>query len=463
MFHSVKKIFIASILMLPLFFLSCGQGDSMPDTKIEGEVTWTKDIAPIIFENCTPCHRPGQAVPFHFLKYKDVAKRSKMIAFVTRTKYMPPWPADPAYSRFLDEKFLLQEEIDLLQAWHKEGAPYGDSAQMPPLPQFTEGSDLGEPDMTIYLEPYLLEGNNRDKFMMVKIPFELEKDTFVRAFEFVPGPNDLVHHMNGHLLRYDEGKKDDIFRGKRIIDTEAFTDREAFDILDLRNDDGSYPPLTPLVCNYLPGVIASVYPEDIGGYYLNKKNAFLINDLHYAPSPIDAWDSSHINIFFMEEPPKRPVKEIQLGTLGISPIIPPLAIPPDTVMQFWTETTVRADISVLTLNPHMHLLGKSIKSYAVKPDGDTIPLINIPEWDFHWQYFYTFKKMIFIPEGSRICVEAWFDNTADNPDNPYNPPQLIMERNGSMRTTDEMLQFIISYLPYEEGDENIELGSEFFE
>ena len=110
----------------------------------------------------------------------------------------------------------------------------------------------------------------------------------------------------------------------------------------------------------------------------------------------------------------------------------------------------------------MHLLGKSIKSFAILPEGDTIPLISIPEWDFHWQYFYTFKKMIYIPEGSRICVEAWFDNTSDNPDNPFNPPQLVMERNGSMRTTDEMLQLIISYIPYREGDENIELGNEFF-
>ena len=164
----------------------------------------------------------------------------------------------------------------------------------------------------------------------------------------------------------------------------------------------------------------------------------------------------------MKETPKRPTSEIQLGTLGISPIEPPLVIPPEKVMTFRTKTQVHVDISVLTINPHMHLLGKSFWAYALTPEGDTIRLIRIPKWDFHWQYFYTYKHLVKIPKDSWIYVEAVFDNTSGNPDNPYNPPQLIAERNGSMRTTDEMLQFIITYMPYREGDEKISLKSEFF-
>jgi len=425
------------------------------------EVTFSKDVAPIIYENCTPCHRPGTAAPFNLIDYKDIAKRSKMIKFVTETKYMPPWPADPNYRHFLDEKFLTQEEIDLLAAWHRQGAPLGNADSVPPAPEFPDKGMLGEPDMTLPVTPYLVEGNNRDKFLMVKVPYEIPRDTFVRVAEFVAGDNDLVHHMNGHVILYEEGQKQDVFGGQRIIDTEAFLDVEGFAMLDLLNDDGSHPTLKPLVCNYLPGVVASVYPEGVGGFRLTAKGAFLINDMHYAPSPIDAWDSSYINLFFMDEPPLRPTRELQMGTLGISEIVPPLVIPPDTVMEFYTEAKVYQDISLLTINPHMHLLGKSIKAYAIDPRGDTIPLIYIPEWDFHWQYFYTFEKMLKIPAGSMIRVEAVFDNTTENPDNPYNPPQTIAERDGSMRTTDEMLQFIMTFVPYQNGDENISLDNEY--
>ena len=150
-----------------------------------------------------------------------------------------------------------------------------------------------------------------------------------------------------------------------------------------------------------------------------------------------------------------------LGTNGVSEIIPPLQIKPNTISTHHTEFKVPEDISILTVNPHMHLLGKSLKAYALKPNGDTVKIINIPKWDFRWQFFYTFKKMLKIPKGSLIRVEAVFDNTSNNPFNPFDPPQLVGERmeygGSSMRATDEMFQFIITYLGYKKGDENISL------
>ena len=89
--------------------------------------------------------------------------------------------------------------------------------------------------------------------------------------------------------------------------------------------------------------------------------------------------------------------------------------------------------------------------------NDTIKLISIPKWDFRWQYFYTYKHMLKIPSGSTIIAEATFDNTVNNPLNPFNPPRTISERNGSMRTTDEMFQLICTFVPYQSGDENISL------
>ncbi|MEM9985512.1 MAG: hypothetical protein AAF804_10490, partial [Bacteroidota bacterium] len=241
------------------------------------------------------------------------------------------------------------------------------------------------------------------------------------------------------------------------LDRETVANDKAYPQLGLLNDDGTYPELTPLVCNYLPGVEPALYPPGLGGYRLRAQGAFLLNDLHYGPIAVDTFDRSRFNVFFAPAPPQRPTMEIQLGTLGISDIVPPLVIPPDTVMSFRTRAVIREDISLLTLNPHMHLLGTSFKAWALSPQGDTIPLIHIPEWDFRWQYFYTFSRPLRLPAGSVIEVAATYDNTADNPNNPHHPPQLVAERNGSMRTTDEMLQFILTYVPYQAGDEDIDL------
>jgi hypothetical protein len=215
--------------------------------------------------------------------------------------------------------------------------------------------------------------------------------------------------------------------------------------------------MTPSVSNYLPGALFSFYPKEIGGYKLKKRNAFYLNDMHYGPSPIDAVDSSYYKIYFSATPPSRPVAEFQMGTLGIAPVEPELIIPAGSMKTFRIQTVLPEDISLISIVPHMHLIGKNYLAYAIKPSGDTIPLIRINNWDFRWQYFYQFKKLLHLPRGTKIYVEGVYDNTAANPNNPFQPPQEIRERNGSMRTTDEMFQLIVTYVPYEKGDEYISL------
>jgi hypothetical protein len=211
------------------------------------------------------------------------------------------------------------------------------------------------------------------------------------------------------------------------------------------------------VANYLPGVTPPIYPPGIGGFKMVRKGAIFLKDIHYGPSRKDTTDQTAFNIFYSKVPPLRPTQEFQMGTYGVSPIVPALVVPPDTVMKFTTQYTLPFDISVLTINPHMHLLGKNFLAYAVTLNGDTIPMIRINKWDFRWQYFYTYKKMLKIPRGATIHVEAVYDNTRKNPNNPFSPPRVVAEREGSMRTSDEMLQFIVTYLPYQAGDENIGL------
>jgi len=429
-----------------------------PIQQIPKEVTFSEHIAPLVHHQCMPCHRSESAGPFDLITYEDVRKRAKMIRAVTASRYMPPWPADADYRHFVGERILTDLEIKLIDTWVEQGSKEGDKSLTPAPPVYPEGSLIGKPDMVVKMEEaHKIKGNNRDNFLMVKVPFELEQDTFIRAIEFRPDNKKLVHHVNGHIIKYAPNKKANIYGGKRIVDIEKYDNTEAFKALDLLNDDGTYPVLKPLVANYLPGVVATMYPDGIGTFSMTKKGAILINDLHYGPSPVDTADQSHFNIFFAAGPPKRKVMETQLGTHGVAPIVPPLVIPPDTVMTFTTELPVSHDISLLTVNPHMHLLGKSFKAYAYTAEKDTIPLVYLPQWDFRWQYFYTFKKMLKIPAGATIKVEAVYDNTTNNPLNPFNPPQTVSERNGSMRTTDEMLQFIINYTTYQSGDENISL------
>ena len=457
MFYRVIFVFSAAWL---LFSCMADKGGDNP--YMDQEITFSKHIAPIIHKNCTPCHRPGEAGPFQLISYHSVAKRAKMVKHVTETRYMPPWPADRNYTTFLNEWAMTDDEIMMIQAWVEQGAPVGNFDSIPYPPVYHKKSMLGKPDLTVTMvEPYHIKGNNTDQFIVVKIPYELERDTFVSVIEFAPDNRRLLHHVNGHLVQYDEGKKKNLYTGKYIVKFDrSIPQHLLYRELDILNDDGSYPYLTSSIVNYLPGSVNTRYPDGIGGLRLKRKGYVLFKDIHYGPTPIDTLDQSSVNFFFTDKPPERPVKEILLGTLGASKVEPPLIIPPNTVKSFKTVWKVPFDMSILTVNPHMHLLGKSMKAFAIDPAGDTIRLISIPEWNFRWQFFYTFPKMVKVPEGSTIYVYATFDNTENNPENPFHPPRLIRERKGSMGTVDEMFQFIITYLPYQEGDENISLDPE---
>lgn len=438
-----------------LLITSCGTRNefNLPET-----VTFNQHVAPIIYQNCTPCHRPEGGAPFQMMSYRDVAKRAKMICEVTEDRYMPPWPADPNYRSFVGERYLTDRQIAMLAKWLEDGKPEGEGTAPEP-PPFPSGSMFGEPDLVVpFRDSIFLPGDNVDKFITVKVPFELERDTFIRLIEFVPGNRDLVHHMNGHLMNYMAGDKKDIYEGEHVVEDKEKGNRGMYGRLKIANDDGTFPVLSPSVSNYLPGVLPAIYPDGIGTLAVKRQAAFLVRNIHYGPTPVDAYDRSYFNVFFADGPPKRPVQEMMLGTLGISPVVPALVVPPDTVMKVMTEYQVRQDISLLTINPHMHLIGTSFKAWATTPKGDVIPLISIPKWDFRWQYFYTFHQMLRIPKGSVIHAEGVYDNTTDNPNNPYDPPKRVVEpAAGNMRTTDEMFQFIITYLPYHKGDENISL------
>jgi mono/diheme cytochrome c family protein len=425
------------------------------------KVTFTEHIAPLIYKNCASCHRDGGAGPFSLITYKEVLKKAKTIGKVTKDRIMPPWPADPTYSHFIGEKYLSDAEIELIQQWLAQGMPEGPADKLPHYEAPKYVSSIGQPDMTIALDTVNLYPDMRDRFFLIKIPGIIPRDTFVRAVEFVAGTPDLVHHFNGHLLLYEDGAKDP--KKKSLLKTEitAGEYEKDFEKLDLLNDDGTTPFRVHSAVNYLPGVFGTAYPPGIGTFRLSKFFTFVGNDMHYGPSDRKVTDKSRINLFFTSTPPERETAEIMLGTNGVSKIEPPLKIPANKTSTHATRFRLPQDISVLTVNPHLHMLGKSFVAYAIKPNGDTIPLIRIKEWDFRWQYFYTFQKMVPVPRGSEIVAIATFDNTSKNINNPNHPPKEVGERlefgGASMRATDEMFQFIITYTAFRPGDENVSL------
>ncbi len=462
----MKRAFFALLIVFGVW--ACSQSstsDVLDDVK---HPTFSQHIAPIIVDHCIRCHRNGGGAPFELTSFQKVKSKAKTIAKVTSMRIMPPWPADPNYAHFVDENFLSQSQIDAIQRWVKDGCPEGSSSvgTFANVPQYQ--SNLGKPDMVLSLDTVLLKAGDLDRFFYSKVTCNQPHPQYIRAIEFVPGQPKLLHHFNGHLINYEKQSKTIQINPFKIEITpkqNGVNPRETKQVLDyqrsLLNDDGSIPERYHSVVNYLPGVKAVMYPDGIGTIPVSEKFTIIGNDVHYGPSAKTVVDGSKINLFFTNTPPKRGTGELMLGTNGVSPIVPPLVIPPNKITKHTSQFTISEDISVLTVNPHLHLLGKSFLAYAIKPNGDTVKLISIPKWNFRWQFFYTFKKMVHIPRGSTIYAVAEFDNTTKNPNNPNNPPQEVAERlefgGSSMRASDEMFQFIITYVGYQPGDENTSL------
>ena len=443
-----------------LFTISSCSEKQSSNSKTQNTNPTFVDVAPIIYKNCTPCHRAGESGPFQLTTYADVKKNANKIKFVTQTGYMPPWPADINYSHFIGERKLTAEEIELIKTWVNNGVPKGDESKIPTAPVFYTGSFLGKPDTVIkFKNPIPLKGNGVDQFYIVNIPMYFTKDTFVKYFEFVPGQRKLAHHVNGHLINFNATKKTNYSLNKSYALDEYRNYKKLFSDLNVLNDDKSFPVLTPNSVYYLPGYIPPQYPNKIGGFKVNAHSSILLKSIHYGPSNNDVMDSSYINVFYGAKP-ERPIFETQLGTFGTSKIEPELIIHPNKIETFYTHSVLEKDISMLSLNPHMHLLGKTFWAFAIKQNGDTIPLIKINKWNFNWQYYYTFEHPLKLEKGTTIHVYGTFDNTDKNPYNPNHPPKQVTQGDGirSMTTTEEMFQFIYTYLPYKTGDENINLN-----
>lgn len=413
-------------------------------SAIAQKVTWYQHIAPIIQKNCSPCHRRGEAAPFPLYTYDDVAKRAAFVKKVTQSRYMPPWMPDPHYVSFAGERKLTDAEIAAIANWADHNMPKG--KEVPEDHSRVQGTEYHrKPDLVLSMKDnYRVKGDNADRFVVYKIPFELPDSMNVEAVEFITNNKKVVHHAN--------------------YEVEDVPDLDIYNTLDYMEDAEShveyyeqYVPYRKKIAYYggwVPGSTYQTYPDNVG-WILPKRGVILLT-VHYAPVGNEQDSYSGVQFFFTKTPVKRRIQMVSFGSGGIGQkkIDPYFYLPPEEVKSFSLNVGTTTDRSVLYVGPHMHYLGKNFKAYALTAGGDTIRLVSIPDWNFNWQEIYAFPKLKKIPAGSVIHVEATYDNTSNNPFNPANPPVLVRE---AMRTRDEMMTMVLILMPYEEGDENISL------
>ncbi len=397
--------------------------------------TWSSRIASIVYAKCTPCHRPGEIAPFGLTSYDEVASSALQIKAVTQSRYMPPWKPAHEWGEFMGDRSLSDDEVSAIARWVDAGAPPGNLAEAPSLPEFPKGSQLGTPDMVLEMsEEWHVEGNNRDVYRYFVLPTNLLENKAVKALEFRPGNPKVVHHVLYFLDTTGTARAKDA--------ADPAPGYAGF------GDPGFESAASYL--GWVPGSQMRFYPESIGAQMF--KGSDLVIQVHYAPSPVAQTDRSHVNVFFQNNPNPRVVQEFSLNPLYLREGL--FLIPANQVRSYSSAITIPFNVSIIAVAPHMHLLGINARAFAVTPQGDTIGLIRINDWDFNWQGSYAFKKPIVVPGGSQLVYEASYDNTANNPLNPNSPPKLV---GWGESTSDEMLLCYFHWLPYQPGDENLSM------
>lgn len=384
-------------------------------------------MAPVIYRECAACHRAGGVAPFSLLTYQDAAKRAGLIASVTAKRYMPPWlPSEP---RFQHERKLTAEEIAMLARWAAAGAPAGNLAEAPRPPQFTDGWQLGKPDLEAETRaPFAVPADGPDVYRCFDIPAPSPASHYLRAIDIRPGNPKVVHHAILFEDTSGTARQRDAGSGYPCFGTPGF--------LPARGLGG-----------WTPGAVPFQTPSDIPE--LLNGGADLVVQVHYHPDGKPEMDRTRLGLYFTSRKPSRQAFDIPLGSNRID-------IPPgDNAFKVTDRFIIPVAIEVIGINPHAHYVCKSMYGYAVLPDGSRRTLIRIPDWNFDWQQQYTYATPIRLPAETTVEMEYTYDNSDANPRNPNHPPKRVTWGPSS---ADEMAGLHIAVSPVDPGDAD-ELGN----
>jgi len=391
-------------------------------------VTFNGQIAAIVHKNCSSCHRPGEAAPFSLLSYRDVATHGDLIVAATSAHIMPPWRAEPASYPYRDERRLSDAEIALIASWVGRGMPEG-SGKPPDPPQFPSGWRLGEPDLVIEMPAaYHLKADGPDVYRNVAVPLGLAEDKWITAIEMHPSARAAVHHVlyfadpNGRVHLKENDGAEPGFSGMRA--------------------GGATLPLG----GWAVGAQPHFFPEGLA--LRLPQGSDLVIQYHFHPTGKPETEKSVVGLYFAREPPSRSLIAIQLPP--VYSLFSGLDIPAgekDFVIR--DSYTLPVDVDAAGISAHAHYLATKMKMTTTLPDGEVRTLLSIGDWNFNWQDQYFFRDMVALPRGTRLDAEIHWNNSADNPNNPSNPPVRVA---WGEQSKDEMGALTLIAVPHRQMD-----------
>lgn len=422
-------LFLAAATLLVVTGVAFAPRPTQAEAKSKNDtarvMTYAEDVAPILNQRCVSCHRPEDVAPMSFVGYENAKKYSKMIAFITAAKRMPPWKTVPVDVEFHDDNHLSDKEIQILQSWAENGAPLGDPAKVPPTPEFPKGWRLGPPDLLLSM-PYEFELNpeGKDEYWNFVLTPDIKEPVWVSALDVKPGNVQVVHHVIAFLDKKGQGKK--LIQGATGDKKSAYT--------TTGGGIGFMPDGS--LGGWAPGATANRLPDNAG--FLLEPGTDIILQVHYSKSGKTEKDKTEIALYLNKNQVTDPVEIAWLAN-------PLIRIPAGEKRAAFKQTIrLPRAIKLYSVMPHMHLLGKEMRATATLPDGKKIRLIDVPDWDFNWQLVYYLKTPLTLPQGTTLEIEAVFDNSETNPFNPSTPPRTVT---WGEETTDEMMLLVAMYSP----------------
>jgi Flp pilus assembly protein TadD len=393
-------------------------------------VTFNKDIAPVVYAHCAPCHHQGGSGPFPLLSYDDAAKHAAQIAAVTASRYMPPWPPESGYGKFAGDRSLTAQQIQLFADWLKQGKARGEEADLPAPPRFNSEWQMGPPDLILRMPaPFRVPAAGGDIFRNFVVPSGVNQVRYVRGFELRMSNPRVVHHANVVLDRMRSLRKRDGQDGQPGF--------EGMDVITEAAADNFEPDSHFLF--WKPATVLRPEPDDMS-WRLDPDTDLILN-LHLQPTGKEELLQAEIGIYFAAHAPAKHPMLVQLEHDGA------LHIRPGTKdFEVNDEITLPVDAQLLAIYPHAHYLGKLVEAWATLPNGTRCQLIRIADWDINWQATYDYAKPIDLPKGTKISMRIRYDNTAGNQRNPNHPPKLVLAGN---RSQDEMGHVWLQLLPKE--------------
>lgn len=394
-------------------------------------VTYAEHVAPLLNKHCVECHRPGVGAPFDLLTYADAGKRARMLARVVASGQMPPWKPERGHTPLRGERGMSPEEIAVFQAWAKQGAPEGDPAQTPALPEFPQdGWRLGTPDIVVEMDgthEVAAEGPDSYRNFVIPLP-EVPEGTWIKAVEYRASAPQVVHHC---LIDIDYTGL-----GRELDAEDPGPGYEAMDQLF----EGSR------IASYAVGSLPYYLPEGVA--HELKPGGDLILETHFHPTGKVERERTKVALYLTHEPPAKKLVHLPMPpTFGLTTGLDiPAGEPRHTVHH---QCRIDYDVYAFHIFPHAHTLCRELKSVALFPDGEEQILLWIKDWDFAWQEQYQFPEGTYLPAGTIIDLTFVYDNSENNPANPNSPPQRVK---WGHQTTDEMASMSMTVIPANNAD-----------